>query len=239
VSGRTIYAYVSNNPTNANDPSGLAGMYVYFGGYQVDTGAGFHLPLGHAGVVAINNNTGKTQYYDFGRFDPKYDPKFGGKYGAIRGPYDVGTVQFDNQGMPTQASMDAINKTMSETYGKGNFPSTIYNGNADAAAIAGFAENRKQNLDQYPYTVNPLSPNPINTCINFAKDAFQNGIDAAAQSSAPVGGQGWGTPNQPTFGPGSSFNDGLSGPQSSAADGGFLLYPNKPNTNQLRSVYAK
>jgi hypothetical protein len=33
---------------------------------------------------------------------------------------------------------------------------------------------------------------------------------------------------------------GISGRlQSSAADGGFLLYPNKPNTNQMRSVYAK
>jgi len=235
-----FYAYVGNNPVNANDPSGLAGMFVYFSGYQVDTGvAGIHLPLGHAGVVAIDNNTGNTQYYDFGRFEPKYDPKFGGKYGAIRGPYPVGTVQFDNQGMPTQASMDAIKKTMSVNYGKGNFPNTIYNANANAAAIAGFAESRKQNLDQYPYTVNPLSANPINTCINFAKDALKAGMDAPVQSSAPIGGQGWGTLNQPTFGPDSSFNDGVYGPQSSAAGGGFLLYPNKSNTNQLRSVYAK
>jgi hypothetical protein len=45
------------------------------------------------------------------------------------------------------------------------------------------------------------------------------------------------------FGSGAaSFNGGLSGPQSSidsAAAGGFLLYPNMVNTNQMQSVYAK
>jgi hypothetical protein len=57
---------VGNNPINANDPSGLAGMCVYFSGYQVDTGvAGIYLLLGYAVVVAIDNNTDNTQYYSF------------------------------------------------------------------------------------------------------------------------------------------------------------------------------
>jgi len=38
---------------------------------------------------------------------------------------------------------------------------------------------------------------------------------------------------------GSSFAAGASGFDYGGAAGGFLLYPNKPNTNQMQSVYAK
>ena len=84
------------------DPYGLAGMFIYFNGYSVDTGQGFSLPLGHAGVVAIDNKTGVGQYFDFGRY--------GGKYGDVRGPFDAGTLSFDSEGRPTLASLHAMEK---------------------------------------------------------------------------------------------------------------------------------
>ena len=43
-----------------------------------------------------------------------------------------------------------------------------------------------------------------------------------------------------SFGGYSSFNyQASSSASSSAADGGFVLYPNKSNTNQMKSVYTK
>ena len=37
----------------------------------------------------------------------------------------------------------------------------------------------------------------------------------------------------------SSFSDAVGGDFSGAAEGGYVLYPNKPNTNMSRAVYAK
>ncbi|MHB1173906.1 MAG: hypothetical protein ACYCZJ_02115 [Sulfuriferula sp.] len=54
----------------------------------------------------------------------------------------------------------------------------------------------------------------------------------------PASSSGSSSPFAPTAG--ASFND-LSGGASfgSGAAGGFLIYPNKPNTNQMLGVYAK
>ena len=38
---------------------------------------------------------------------------------------------------------------------------------------------------------------------------------------------------------GRTINDFLGSGSSNGASGGFVLYPSKPNTNQLRTVYRK
>lgn len=166
--GPSTYAYVGSNPLELSDPLGLAGMAVYFNGYSVDTGMGFSLPLGHAGVIAIDNDTGATEYFDFGRY--------GGEYGDVRGPFDVGTVQFDDDGNPTVASLQAINGTISKEFGKGNTVSSIYSKDADASKIIAFALDRQKNVSKYPYSINPFGKHKFNVCDTFAHDAFEAGL---------------------------------------------------------------
>jgi len=164
-----MYTYAHQNPVRFSDPDGRAAMAVYFQGYQVDTGKGFSLPLGHAGVVAIDNKSGATQYFEFGRY--------GGKYGDVRGPFDVGTVTFGKDGMPTEKSMDAIKATLSKSFGKDNIPNTIYNADADAGKVIEFALDRQKNVKDHPYTLNPFSENKLNFCDTFAKDALKAGTE--------------------------------------------------------------
>lgn len=63
------YVYCSNNPINQIDPDGRDGIYIAFPDYKISTPLGKVGNLGHAGVLLINNKTGGTKYYEYGRYD--------------------------------------------------------------------------------------------------------------------------------------------------------------------------
>jgi len=92
------------------DPSGLDAIFVHYVGYSVAITNDMSAPLGHAGAIAVDPKTGKTQYYEFGRY--------GGKCGNVRGPFDVGKIAFDKDGNPTKESIEAVLKTASDADGK-------------------------------------------------------------------------------------------------------------------------
>jgi RHS repeat-associated protein len=110
VGGTNTYAYVGANPVNMFDLLGLDGVYVQFDGYQVDTGLGFSLPFGHAGVIAIDETTGQGSYFDFGRY--------GGEFGNVRGPFSIGSIERDSEGRATPESVHAMIQRAAEQFGK-------------------------------------------------------------------------------------------------------------------------
>jgi hypothetical protein len=216
--GVNFYVYCGNNPVNCNDPTGQDGEMVIFPGYVINYN-GYAVPAVHAGVVSIDDTTGAANYYQFGLY--------GGQYGNVQGPYNVGTVQFDNQNNPTATSLAAVNQTVATNYGQGITPTTIYNNAADANAIGQYAANQNANLATQPYTINPLSSNSFNTCITFAWNALQAGVNAAANSQNSANSQG---------------NSGSSDPSSglnNASSSTMPIYPNSSNTSQIQSVYEK
>jgi hypothetical protein len=210
----------------------LAGEMLIFPGYVVKW-HGISVPLLHAGLVSIDDKTGVANYSQQGLY--------GGKYGDVQIYNNVGTVQFDKQGEPTHESLTALNQTLANAYGQSITPISIYKSTADASAINQYAQDQKISVEsgKTPYTFNPLSSDPFNVCFTYAANGLETVPSAVTQPSLTTSPGGIlnqpSSGNQPSFGPGSSFNDGLG----SSAAGGFLLYPNKPNTNQMQSVYRK
>ncbi len=105
-----IYAYVGSNPLKYIDPLGLDAIYVNYDYYPVSTPVG-QLPLGHGAVVAVDPNTGHTQYYEFGRYG---DPT-----GVVHGAPDVKipNVIMGPNGLPTQASLSNLYDYLSRNFG--------------------------------------------------------------------------------------------------------------------------
>ena len=61
------YAYCMNNPVKYIDPNEKDAVLVVFPDYKISTPIGKMGNLGHAGVLLINNKTGLTKYYEYGR----------------------------------------------------------------------------------------------------------------------------------------------------------------------------
>ena len=65
----SLYTYCYSNPINCIEPNGKDGIYIAFPDYKISTPIGKIGNLGHAGVLLIDNKTGVTKYYEYGRYD--------------------------------------------------------------------------------------------------------------------------------------------------------------------------
>ena len=119
--GSNINSYVGNDPINSWDPFGNDTMTVHFVGYPITIPFtdGKQLPLGHSGVVTIDDNGG-TQYHEFGRY---------GNSGCVR-RRSVPNLEMKN-GSPTKESLDNLKGFLSKEMGKGKLATTTYYGFSD------------------------------------------------------------------------------------------------------------
>ena len=115
------YAYTFNNPIIYTDPDGKDGILVVFPDYKVDTESFLgKQPLGHAGVLLIDNETGLTKYYEYGRY-----ATVDGTKGRVRSSDTDEILKLSNvvidpeTGKPTEESLNKVLGEISKISGQG------------------------------------------------------------------------------------------------------------------------
>jgi RHS repeat-associated protein len=241
AAGINFYAYVGNNPVNANDPSGLDTKVTI--GYTHTIAPG----LSHQVVILTDTVTG-SQYAT--RAGPEcalcgglgagsitavsdwYTPKFKDPPSSVYTTQEVGVIGRDF----SDSVKNAIN--FRDTTNKNQIPYWPLGPNSNSYAST-FVESLT-GTRPVPNVVVPGAdmgrPSPS---LNYIPSPVINtgGATGSWGGSSGVSG-GWNDSNTNVFN-GNSFSFGGIDFIGNSAAGGYLLYPNKPNNNQMRAVYSK
>jgi len=96
------YCAMENNPISKGDPYGRDAIILIWNNYP----SGGWALTGHAGVLLIDNVTGMTKYYEYGRYDAD-------KIGQVM-TYSVPNVVMGDDGRPSAESLHKVLKAISE-----------------------------------------------------------------------------------------------------------------------------
>jgi hypothetical protein len=121
------------------------------------------LGLGHAGVLTFDPQTGRTRYYEYGR----YQSDFGNVERRIVPDLSMGP---DSQ--PTADSWSKLMDYLSRTHGKGRPISPQCRSDSDFNRANEFAEQRMRDPQRRAYSWNPFNPNH---CSSFAWEVVNAG----------------------------------------------------------------
>jgi RHS repeat-associated protein len=104
-----MYAYALNNPLNMTDPTGKDAAAVNFNGMVGG--------LGHEAIVSINPD-GSAQFASFGPAQQNWKGGWGlSEPGQVQTSTSLPTIQFGADGLPTNASMDALKSAVAKIEG--------------------------------------------------------------------------------------------------------------------------
>ena len=159
------YVYCAGNPVKYVDPDGRDAVFIVFPDYKISTPIGKLSNLGHAGVLLIDNETGVTKYYEYGRYDEA-------NKGVVRN-FPVPDVKIDKQtNLPTKESLNKTLSSISKKSGQGgNIEGAYING--DYNKMKDYATNKfnESNKGNNGYNENRESYDLFNNnCGTFAAD---------------------------------------------------------------------
>lgn len=167
------YVYVKDNPIIHIDPDGKDAVIVVFPDYKVSTKVGKIGGLGHAGVLLINNKTGYTKYYEYGR----YGDNNRGKVNS----FAVSNVKIGKDGKPTIESLNKVMGQISDKAGHDGKIEGAYIKSDKFKEMNNYAQDKmKENSDpkreEYSLTGN--------NCGTFAADVANQ--DETVEKEAPT-----------------------------------------------------
>ena len=169
----SLYTYCYSNPINCIDPNGKDGIYIAFPDYKISTPIGKIGNLGHAGVLLIDNKTGVTKYYEYGRYDKE------GK-GIVR-TFAVPNVKIGQDKKPTLESLNKTLSIISEQAGHAGRIEGAYIESDKFKEMKNYAESKiaeNANSKRKEYSLRN------NNCGTFAADVLKQ--DPSVKDKAPV-----------------------------------------------------
>ena len=169
----SLYTYCYSNPINCIEPNGKDGIYIAFPDYKISTPIGKIGNLGHAGVLLIDNKTGVTKYYEYGRYDKE------GK-GIVR-TFAVPDVKMGHDKKPTLESLNKTLSVISEQAGHGGRIEGAYIESDKFKEMKTYAESKiaeNSNPKRKEYSLRN------NNCGTFAADVLKQ--DPSVKDKAPV-----------------------------------------------------
>jgi hypothetical protein len=167
------YVYTFDDPIKHIDPDGRDGVIVTFPDYKIQTPIGKVGGLGHAGVLLIDNKTGYTKYYEYGRYDKA------GK-GIVRS-FAVSNVKIGKDGKPTVESLNKVMKQISDKAGHGGKIEGAYIKSDKFKEMNDYAQDRiKENSNPEREEYNLMN----NNCGTFTNDVVKQ--DEEVSEEAPT-----------------------------------------------------
>ncbi len=171
--GISPYAFCNNNPLRYVDPDGRDGIYINFPDYVISVGNMQFENLGHSGILLINNQTGLTKYYEYGRYDKQ-------NIGIVRN-IRVPNVVIGEDGRPEKESLDKVFGAISQIAGDGGKIEGAYVESNEFEAMNDYAQSlmaENENPEREPYNI------INNNCSTFAEDVLKQ--DRNIEKKAPI-----------------------------------------------------
>ncbi|WP_052354048.1 RHS repeat domain-containing protein [Flectobacillus major] len=165
------YVYIHNSPLKYIDLDGRDGVLIVFPDYKISTPVGKVGGLGHAGVLLIDNKTGLTKYYEYGRYDNE------GK-GYAR-TVSVSNVKIGKDGKPTEASLNKVLGQISKKSGNGTRIEGAYVESDNFDAMNNYASGKVKEKDDPKRKSYNLANN---NCGTFACDVLNQDPNVKDQS---------------------------------------------------------
>ncbi len=157
------YNYVYNNPINAVDPDGRDGILIVFPDYKIEAYGRKWSGLGHAGVLLIDNKTGTTKYFEYGRYDEE-------NIGEVKNrSKQISNVVMGKDGKPTSESLAKVLGQISKISGKGTAIEGAYVKSDEFDKMYDYANSKmaeNSDPDRDPYSITS------NNCGTFAIDVL-------------------------------------------------------------------